>query len=122
MADKKLNEVTKVTDMAYVTVIMSDGSIGQIAKADLASVVAGNMCKQLVAGTDLNTITANGFYYIGSTHVNAPISYFYFITMKGLTTTDLVQFGFSLTNGNMYKRSRNNGVWSNWHVYTGTSL
>ena len=43
MADKKLNEVTKVTDMAYVPVIMSDGSIGQIAKADLASVVAGVM-------------------------------------------------------------------------------
>ena len=41
MADKKLNEVTKVTDMAYVPVIMADGSIGQIAKADLASVVAG---------------------------------------------------------------------------------
>ena len=45
MADKKLNEVTKVTDMAYVPVIMSDGSIGQIAKADLASVVAGQMFK-----------------------------------------------------------------------------
>ena len=41
MADKKLNEVKKVTDMAYVSVIMADGSIGQIAKADLASVVAG---------------------------------------------------------------------------------
>lgn len=41
MADKKLNEVTKVTDMAYVPVIMADGSIGQIAKADLASVVEG---------------------------------------------------------------------------------
>ena len=41
MADKKLNEVTKVTDMAYVPVIMADGSVGQIAKADLASVVAG---------------------------------------------------------------------------------
>ena len=43
MADKKLNEVTKVTDMAYVPVIMADGSIGQIAKADLASVVAAQM-------------------------------------------------------------------------------
>lgn len=40
MADKKLNEVTKVTDMAYVPVIMADGSVGQIAKEDLASVVA----------------------------------------------------------------------------------
>ena len=45
MADKKLNEVTKVTDMAYVPVIMADGSIGQIAKADLASVVAGQNTK-----------------------------------------------------------------------------
>ena len=43
MADRKLNEVTKVTDMAYVPVIMADGSIGQIAKSDLASVVAGVM-------------------------------------------------------------------------------
>ena len=43
MADKKLNEVTKVTDMAYVPVIMEDGSIGQIAKEDLASVVAYSM-------------------------------------------------------------------------------
>lgn len=49
MADKKLNEVTKVTDMAYVPVIMADGSIGQIAKADLASVVAG------VIGTATNS-------------------------------------------------------------------
>lgn len=43
MADKKLNEVTKVTDMAYVPVIMADGSVGQIAKSDLASVVAEQM-------------------------------------------------------------------------------
>lgn len=48
MADKKLNEVTKVTDMAYVPVIMSDGSIGQIAKADLASVVAGLLDSRFV--------------------------------------------------------------------------
>lgn len=41
MADKELNEVPKVTDMEYVPVIMADGNIGQIAKADLASVVAG---------------------------------------------------------------------------------
>lgn len=39
--DRALNEVKKVTDMAYVPVIMADGSIGQIAKSDLASVVAG---------------------------------------------------------------------------------
>lgn len=41
MADKKLNAVKVVTDMAYVPVILSDGSEGKIAKADLATVVAG---------------------------------------------------------------------------------
>lgn len=45
MADKKLNEVQKVTDMAYVPVILADGSVGQIAKADLATVVAGIILK-----------------------------------------------------------------------------
>lgn len=51
MADKKLNEVTKVTDMAYVPVIMADGSIGQIAKADLASVVAGQLGYNVLKNT-----------------------------------------------------------------------
>ena len=55
MSDKKLNEVTKVTDMAYVPVIMSDGSIGQIAKADLASVVAGLLSSKFVnLGSSVN--------------------------------------------------------------------
>ena len=67
MADKKLNEVTKVTDMAYVPVIMADGSIGQIAKADLASVVAGilapfKMGGRLQSGFDLNTLLDFGIY------------------------------------------------------------
>ena len=70
MADKKLNEVTKVTDMAYVPVIMSDGSIGQIAKADLASVVAGIvnplLCGLAVVNRDindnLNNLTSPGIY------------------------------------------------------------
>ena len=58
MADKKLNEVTKVTDMAYVPVIMSDGSIGQIAKADLASVVAG-----VFPTLNENTLVQSGLLY-----------------------------------------------------------
>ena len=62
MADKKLNEVTKVTDMAYVPVIMSDGSIGQIAKADLASVVAGQI-GVTQASTTINGITIRTYNY-----------------------------------------------------------
>ena len=59
MADKKLNEVQKVTDMAYVPVIMADGSIGQIAKADLASVVAENNPKTI------NALRGHRLYKIG---------------------------------------------------------
>lgn len=67
MADKKLNEVTKVTDMAYVPVIMSDGSIGQIAKADLASVVAGLLGnpishKGVLSNVDIDSVTETGVY------------------------------------------------------------
>lgn len=61
--DRKLNEVKKVTDMAYVPVIMADGSIGQIAKSDLASVVAEMM--------STNKIAPFGFYNNGQTTDNA---------------------------------------------------
>lgn len=69
--DKKLNEVTKVTDMAYVPVIMADGSIGQIAKSDLASVVAGftsNRGNELngIKITDLDTLRTAGIYTFSS--------------------------------------------------------
>ena len=75
MADKKLNEVTKVTDMAYVPVIMSDGSIGQIAKDDLASVVAELFALKfrfkefsVSAGAEVETgIIQSGIYYIYTT-------------------------------------------------------
>ena len=63
MADKKLNEVQKVTDMAYVPVILADGSVGQIAKADLASVVAG------VMGNPLGTVIFNSWEELNN-HIN----------------------------------------------------
>ena len=49
MSDKKLNESKIVKDMDYVLVTLADGSVGQIAKSDLASVVAG------VIGTATNS-------------------------------------------------------------------
>ena len=66
MADKKLNEVQKVTDMAYVPVIMSDGSIGQIAKADLASVVAEQMTKRynVIVGQETTFEIERGLFLI----------------------------------------------------------
>ena len=82
MADKKLNEVTKVTDMAYVPVIMADGSIGQIAKADLASVVAEHIKNSRIEilpkisnPKDFDTCSITGVYMCGGTAAsNAPTS------------------------------------------------
>ena len=65
MADKKLNEVQKVTDMAYVPVIMADGSVGQIAKADLVSVVAGSMDVKLKCVKEIVTIDAQSSLNLG---------------------------------------------------------
>lgn len=100
MADKKLNEVTKVTDMAYVPVIMSDGSIGQIAKADLASVVAEQMNKSLLfpymergslSSVDLNTIRELGSYAADTSCSNRP-------GFDNFSSGTLVLICLSLTN------------------------
>ena len=71
MADKKLNEVTKVTDMAYVPVIMSDGSLGQIAKADLASVVAGIIGTGIAQNITINPGESNVVYLDGAYYIKA---------------------------------------------------
>lgn len=77
MADKRLDQVTKVPDMAYVPVIMSDGSIGQIAKADLATVVAERfMFGALTNSTDVDNIEGFGFYSAGGiNNPSLPIGY-----------------------------------------------
>ena len=73
MSDKKLNESKIVKDMDYVLVTLADGSVGQIAKSDLASVVAGVMGSNKlfpfmykgIANSDLNNVTEPGSYRLG---------------------------------------------------------
>lgn len=62
MADKKLNESKIVKDMDYVLVTLADGSVGQIAKSDLASVVAGQI-GVTQASTTINGITISTYNY-----------------------------------------------------------
>ena len=119
MADKKLNEVTKVTDMAYVPVIMADGSIGQIAKADLASVVAG-----LIGGfldsdkqaASANSALSNGIYYISSNGTSSPLSNDIGTVVVFRRGARIVQHYYSTKNNKMFIRfSESNGSeWSSW--------
>lgn len=122
MADKKLNEVTKVTDMAYVPVIMADGSVGQIAKADLASVVAGLLgnpmgyVNEIVNETGLDSAVKSGYYSIKS-NVNTTegnkVIYGTMLVMTTISYTSQIAFG---SDGLMAIRRRDvkTGVWDSW--------
>lgn len=121
MADKKLNEVTKVTDMAYVPVIMSDGSIGQIAKADLASVVAEQMSIKTIGAygslKNYNNATSIGAYRIkgGLENANQPP----FVNLKyGMLVVEhsdgvIMQTARNLV-GETYTRFYSDSTWSTW--------
>ena len=125
--DKKLNEVTKVTDMAYVPVIMADGSIGQIAKSDLASVVAGVMGnpigtigQDLGDNIDLNTIVKSGLYSTLSSQ-NQPEGYeewYGLLSVSKFRTGEVIQTwtpnGTSSNGLFERKKNYNSNAWSPW--------
>lgn len=84
MANQKLNEVTTVPTASINNVktflaVMNDGSIQQMSKADMATVLGGLLSNQKlypymyrgVAG-DIDTITDTGFYSIGASSTNLP--------------------------------------------------
>ena len=115
MADKRLDQVTKVTDMVYVPVIMSDGSIGQIAKADLASVVAeqmGNPVGNKGDIVDANNCITSGIYRGRANNLNTPEAYGVLVVYS---SSGYIVQNFYYTNGAMYTRySTNSSPWSSW--------
>ena len=120
MADKKLSEVTKVTDMAYVPVILSDGSVGQIAKADLATVVAGIMgfnntvLKSInLEGRDANNINYTGYYINGNTMSNVPANYgtFFSFRVPGMTVQLYVAAD---STSSFFVRNYSASAWQPW--------
>ena len=126
MADKKLNEVQKVTDMAYVPVIMIDGSIGQIAKADLASVVAGlidfNASTQfkerglISSGTNMDDL-GMGIWnrYSGSYTINNKPPYDSFIAVVYRSGSYVVQIAYNAANNSQsVRRTYYGGNWTSW--------
>ena len=127
MADKKLNEVTKVTDMAYVPVIMSDGSIGQIAKADLATVVAGQMsyiAQETGAGiTDLNELkginnkTTLYRFVVNSAPSNSPGTggeTRFYVEVANIGDSYIYQRFIGLRNHVVYQRFCSSSSWTDW--------
>lgn len=70
-------------------------------------------------GTDLNTITKNGSYYIRTAGDNTPGSYFLFNVLQSNNTGDFVQYGFVMAATiRLYVRYYFNGVWLAWKSIT----
>ena len=128
MADKKLNEVTKVTDMAYVPVIMADGSIGQIAKADLASVVAGVMdtdkmypfmAKGSRSISSLDSLLVSGIYSINdpSSKIGNWTAYGTMVVFNDNAKGFISHLFIHAQTLMCFRTSSNNGsTWSDWVI------
>ena len=118
MADKKLNEVTKVTDMAYVPVIMADGSIGQIAKADLASVVAERLALKAL-NMDPDNIRTTSFWTIAAENsgYNIPTSYGVLVCIYTGGAYPMLQIVHDRQTYKMWHRTADaNWKWSEWFL------
>lgn len=129
MADKKLNEVTKVTDMAYVPVIMSDGSIGQIAKADLASVVAEMIPKEALTNlffirtenVDVNNCVQTGIYQTRTGATNSPVEWCLILVLTNPLIGSIVQLAVRIDNpAKTFVRTRegSTAAFTNWTSLT----
>ena len=78
MADKKLNEVSQLTDFDYALVVKGN-DVAKVTKQQLATLL-GELMKffpikgGINPGTDLNTIGGTGIYNLSGEYTNAPFS------------------------------------------------
>ncbi len=78
MADKKLNEVSQLTDFDYALVVKGN-DVAKVTKQQLATLL-GELMKffpikgGINPGTDLNTIGGAGIYNLSGEYTNAPFS------------------------------------------------
>lgn len=129
MANQKLNEVTTVPTASINNVktflaVMNDGSIQQMSKADMATVLGGLIkpikCRNIIPdGQDLNTLEPNNVYSCnGESLLNAPVglsnNYFTLFFYMGYHNFG-TQILSHLWSGELYIRNKNNSQWFSWH-------
>lgn len=78
MADKKLNQVSQLTDFDYALVVKGN-DVAKVTKQQLATILGGLMKffpikGGIEPGTDLNTIGGSGIYNLSGEYANAPFS------------------------------------------------
>lgn len=126
MADKKLNEVSQLTDFDYALVVKGN-DVAKVTKQQLATILGEllNIDKVVMPrGTlaDCDNAT-NGIYYINGTITNAPISFGVLISFIDTVKTN---YGFQIAmqtwGGVIYVRSRTEVLtsWTSWYKLSAT--
>lgn len=126
MADKKLNQVSQLTDFDYALVVKGN-DVAKVTKQQLATILGEllNIDKVVMPrGTlaDCDNAT-NGIYYINGTITNAPISFGVLISFIDTVKTN---YGFQIAmqtwGGVIYVRSRTEVLtsWTSWYKLSAT--
>lgn len=126
MVDKKLNEVSQLTDFDYALVVKGN-DVAKVTKQQLATILGEllNIDKVVMPrGTlaDCDNAT-NGIYYINGTITNAPISFGVLISFIDTVKTN---YGFQIAmqtwGGVIYVRSRTEVLtsWTSWYKLSAT--
>ena len=125
--DIKINEAQQVKDAAYVTVVLTDGSLGKIAKNDLIELFKTSIGFNTVlqdkgeAKDDLNTYKSTGYYdinYVSNKNANFPpyINYGGLIVISCNQGRWVLQIAYSVQDNQIRTRSCNDlGAWQDWH-------
>lgn len=123
MADKRLNDLSTATDGAYIYAEDASGNQIKIAKADLATVVAGlmnwgtNYGGFIASTTSIDEGLANNTWYYCRTRSDLSEGFLYNITpsLSDAVKNSAIQIHFTL--GGVMKtrvRSWSSGNWSTW--------
>ena len=126
MADKKLNEVSQLTDFDYALVVKGN-DVAKVTKQQLATILGELLDIDKVVMprgtlTDCDNAT-NGIYYINGAITNAPISFGVLISFIDTVKTN---YGFQIAmqtwGGVIYVRSRTEVLtsWTSWYKLSAT--
>lgn len=113
--DINIKDFPNVTDGAYIPIVLADGSVGKIAKADLASVLGGliTINNNVTADISTNSLTKQG-KYIGLPS-DAPTTNY--VIIEVFTTGKYIrQQAYNMFWSDMWNRVSTDGgaTWSGW--------
>lgn len=101
---------------ATLTTSVNDSTVGRVLRVGDHGIGAESL--NSVAGTTIDALRSNGFYYVasGANQGNAPSSTNGYLWNRSITQAYAIQNYYVVTTGVEYKRVLNNGAWTAWSV------